>query len=92
MGAKGYVAVEKTAEFAAAPAEKRVVGFLDKESLEPEQSLAALTDIALLLVGGTVGRLSGLGVVRSALRQLAVGGGAAAVTYVVGSLVGVGLG
>lgn len=47
MGAKGYVAVEKTAEFAAAPAEKRVVGFLDKESLEPEQSLAALTDIAL---------------------------------------------
>ncbi|MFN8183589.1 MAG: VIT1/CCC1 transporter family protein [Candidatus Nanopelagicales bacterium] len=48
--------------------------------------------IALLLVGGTVGRLSGLGVVRSALRQLAVGGGAAAVTYVVGSLVGVGLG
>lgn len=47
-----------------------------------------LAAIALLLVGGTVGRLSGLGAVRSGLRQLLVGGGAAAVTYLVGSLVG----
>lgn len=51
-----------------------------------------LGSIALLVVGGTVGRLSGLGVVRSALRQFAVGAGAAAVTYVLGSLVGTGLG
>lgn len=47
---------------------------------------------AMVLVGGTVGRLSGLGVARSALRQVLVGGGAAAVTYALGSVVGVGLG
>lgn len=52
----------------------------------------ALAVIAMLVVGGTVGRLSGLGTVRSALRQLVVGGGAAAVTYVLGRLVGTGLG
>ena len=52
----------------------------------------ALAMLALVLVGGTVGRLSGLGVFRSAARQLLVGGGAAAVTYVLGRLVGTGLG
>lgn len=52
----------------------------------------ALAVIAMVLVGGTVGRLSGLGVARSALRQLLVGGGAAGVTYVLGRLVGTGLG
>jgi VIT1/CCC1 family predicted Fe2+/Mn2+ transporter len=51
-----------------------------------------LAALALLAVGGTVGRLSGLGVTRSALRQLLVGGGAAAVTFVVGSIVGTSLG
>ncbi len=51
-----------------------------------------LAVVAMLLVGGTVGKLSGLGVARSALRQLLVGGGAAAVTYVLGRLVGTGLG
>ncbi|MEZ5157693.1 MAG: VIT1/CCC1 transporter family protein [Candidatus Nanopelagicales bacterium] len=52
----------------------------------------AMAALAMILVGGTVGRLSGLGVARSAARQLLVGGGAAAVTYVLGSLVGTGLG
>lgn len=52
----------------------------------------ALAILAMLLVGGTVGKMSGLGITRSALRQLAVGGGAAAVTYVLGLLVGTGLG
>jgi VIT1/CCC1 family predicted Fe2+/Mn2+ transporter len=52
----------------------------------------SLAVIAMLVVGGTVGRLSGLGVVRSAARQLLVGGGAAAVTYVVGRLVGTSVG
>lgn len=52
----------------------------------------AMAVLAMILVGGTVGRLSGLGVVRSAARQVLVGGGAAAVTYVLGSLVGTGLG
>ncbi|MCU0277633.1 MAG: VIT1/CCC1 transporter family protein [Candidatus Nanopelagicales bacterium] len=51
-----------------------------------------LAVLALIVVGGTVGRLSGLGVVRSALRQVLVGGGAAAITYVLGRLVGTGLG
>ncbi len=56
--------------------------------------IAAITlaVIAMVVVGGTVGRLSGLGVVRSAARQLLVGGGAAAVTYVVGRLVGTSVG
>ncbi len=52
----------------------------------------AMAALAMILVGGTVGRLSGLGVARSAARQLLVGGGAATVTYVLGSLVGAGLG
>lgn len=52
----------------------------------------ALAVVALVLVGGTVGKLSGLGVVRSAARQLLVGGGAAAITYVLGRLVGTSLG
>lgn len=47
-----------------------------------------LAVIALLVVGGTVGHLSGLGTTRAGLRQLFVGGGAAAVTYLVGSLAG----
>jgi vacuolar iron transporter family protein len=48
-----------------------------------------LSVIALLVVGGVVGRLSGRGIVFSAMRQLLWGAGAATVTYVVGSLVGI---
>lgn len=51
-----------------------------------------LAVLAMLVVGGTVGRVSGLGVARSAARQLLVGGGAAAVTYIVGRLVGTSVG
>ncbi|MDP4013371.1 MAG: VIT1/CCC1 transporter family protein [Candidatus Nanopelagicales bacterium] len=51
-----------------------------------------LAVIALVIVGSAVGRLSGLGMAKSAARQLLVGSAAAAVTYVVGSLVGMGLG
>ncbi|MDP2012981.1 MAG: VIT1/CCC1 transporter family protein, partial [Actinomycetota bacterium] len=47
-----------------------------------------LSTISLLVVGGIVGRLSGRGVTFSALRQLMWGAGAAAVTFVVGSLIG----
>jgi VIT1/CCC1 family predicted Fe2+/Mn2+ transporter len=47
---------------------------------------------ALLVVGGVVGRLSGRGVVFSALRQLAWGTGAALVTFAVGRLVGISIG
>lgn len=52
----------------------------------------ALAVLALVVVGGTVGRLSGAGVVKSAVRQLVVGAGAAAVTFVIGHLVGGGIG
>lgn len=51
-----------------------------------------LSVIALLLVGGIVGRLSGRGVVFSALRQLMWGAGAAVVTFIVGRIIGVNLG
>jgi VIT1/CCC1 family predicted Fe2+/Mn2+ transporter len=46
----------------------------------------ALVGIALLGTGATVGMLSGGPPLRRALRQLAVGAGAATVTYVVGLL------
>ena len=46
----------------------------------------------MLTVGGVVGRLSGRGVVFSALRQAGWGVGAALVTYVVGRIVGVTIG
>ncbi|MBU6244042.1 MAG: VIT1/CCC1 transporter family protein [Actinomycetales bacterium] len=49
----------------------------------------ALAVTAMLAVGGLVGRLSGRGVVFSALRQLMWGAGAAGVTFVVGTIIGV---
>lgn len=48
----------------------------------------ALTAVALLVGGATVGRLTGQPVVRSGLRQLALGALAVGVTYGVGSLIG----
>lgn len=50
---------------------------------------AALTGLALLLVGGLTSRLTGRSPVVSALRMFAIGMGAALVTYAVGSLIGV---
>jgi len=49
---------------------------------------AALVGIALLLTGAVVGLLSGGPPVRRALRQLAIGFGAAAATYLLGLLFG----
>jgi VIT1/CCC1 family predicted Fe2+/Mn2+ transporter len=54
-------------------------------------SLAAalgVAAVALLTLGGVVGRLTGRSVLRSALRQLILGGVAVAVTFAVGSLIG----
>lgn len=62
------------------------------------QGLAALlvssvmVGIALLLTGAVVGVLSGASPMKRAFRQLAIGFGAAAVTYVLGLLLGTGLG
>lgn len=51
-----------------------------------------LAVLALVVVGGTVGKLSGSGTVKSALRQLLFGGGAALITYGIGHLIGSGAG
>jgi VIT1/CCC1 family predicted Fe2+/Mn2+ transporter len=48
----------------------------------------AVAAAALLTLGGVVGRLTGRSVLRSALRQLILGGVAVAVTFAVGSLIG----
>ncbi|MFV0252583.1 MAG: VIT1/CCC1 transporter family protein [Beutenbergiaceae bacterium] len=50
---------------------------------------AGLVGIALLLTGATVGLLSGAPPMARALRQLAIGWGAAAATYALGALFGV---
>ena len=47
-----------------------------------------LVGLGLLLTGATVGVLSGGPPLRRGLRQLAIGAGAAALTYVLGLLVG----
>jgi vacuolar iron transporter family protein len=47
-----------------------------------------ITAVALLAGGMVVGRLTGRPVVRSGLRQLALGGVAVAITFTVGSLIG----
>lgn len=51
-----------------------------------------LAGSAMLLVGGVVGYLSGRGVIFSALRQIGWGAGAAAVTYLVGTVIGINVG
>lgn len=53
---------------------------------------AVLVGVALLVTGVIVGLLSGASPGRRALRQLAIGYGAAAITYVLGLLVGGGVG
>jgi len=53
---------------------------------------AALVGVALLGTGAVVGLLSGASPLRRALRQLAIGFGAAAVTYLLGLLFGTALG
>ncbi len=47
-----------------------------------------LSVLAMLIVGGLVGRFSGRGIVRGAIRQFAVGALAAAVTFVIGRVIG----
>jgi VIT1/CCC1 family predicted Fe2+/Mn2+ transporter len=48
----------------------------------------AITAVALVVGGGAVGRLTGRSMLRSGLRQLALGALAIGVTYLVGSLIG----
>jgi VIT1/CCC1 family predicted Fe2+/Mn2+ transporter len=51
-----------------------------------------LVGVALMSTGAAVGLLSGAPPLRRALRQLAIGFGAAAVTYALGLLFGVSMG
>ena len=64
--------------------------------LHPHPSAATLAVVlaivSLIVVGGLVGSQSGRGIVFSAGRQVLWGVGAAGVTYLVGSLVGVNVG
>lgn len=87
LGSPVKVAASSFAAFAVGAAVP-VIPYLFAAGLAALYVAITLAAIALLVVGGTVGRLSGAGTIRSALRQLLVGGGAAAVTYLVGSLVG----
>ena len=64
----------------------------DASTTIPLVLAVVLALISMAVVGGIVGRLSGRGVVFSAMRQLMWGVGAAAVTFAVGSLVGVTVG
>jgi len=48
----------------------------------------ALSATAMLVVGGAVGRFSGRGIARGAIRQFAVGALAAGVTFVIGRVIG----
>jgi len=50
-----------------------------------------LTAVALFGVGSMISLFTGRSAVRDGLRMLAIGGGAGAVTYVVGTLLGVSL-
>ena len=47
-----------------------------------------LSILAMLIVGGLVGKFSGRGVTRGALRQFAVGALAAGVTFIIGRIIG----
>ncbi len=64
----------------------------DASTTTPAIIAVTLAVLAMVIVGGLVGRLSGRGVVFSAARQLLWGAGAAVVTFVVGRLVGISLG
>lgn len=69
-----------------------VIPYLFLEGIPALVVAIVLSVTSLLVVGGLVGRFSGRGIVFSAFRQLAWGVGAAAVTYIVGSIIGVNVG
>ena len=91
LGSPVKVAISSFVAFAIGAAVPVVpyIFFADTTAMIVAMALAA---VALVIVGGTVGRLSGLGVFKSAARQLIIGAGAAAVTYTLGQFVGSGLG
>jgi vacuolar iron transporter family protein len=87
LGSPTKVALSSFAAFAVG-AVVPVIPYLFSSGTTALMLAIVLAALALVTVGGLVGRLSGLGIGKSAARQLLVGGGAAAVTYFLGRLVG----
>jgi vacuolar iron transporter family protein len=69
-----------------------VIPYLFGSGMAALVTAIVMAGVSMLAVGGVVGWLSGRGVVFSAMRQFAWGAGAAAVTYIVGSLIGINMG
>lgn len=90
LGSPVKVAMSSFVAFATGAAVP-VLPYLFTEGMAALYISIGLAVIALIAVGATVGTLSGAGAVRSAVRQLLVGGGAACVTFVLGKLLGSGL-
>lgn len=85
----GFAAATSSFAFFASGAAVPVLPFLLGLSGAVALVIAAvLVGCALMLTGATVGMLSGAPPLRRALRQLAVGAGAATVTFALGSLFG----
>ncbi len=64
----------------------------DASTIVPTVLAISVALIAMVIVGAFVGRMSGRGMVFSALRQVAWGAGAALVTFVIGRIVGIQVG
>jgi len=78
--------------FAAGAAVPVLPFLLPLEGVAALVTAMVLVGVALMLTGATVGVLSGGPPLRRALRQLAIGAGAAGVTFLLGLLVGAALG
>jgi VIT1/CCC1 family predicted Fe2+/Mn2+ transporter len=89
----GLGAASSSFAFFAAGAAVPVLPFLlQLEGVVALVTAMVLVGVALMLTGATVGVLSGGPPLRRALRQLAIGVGAAGITFLLGLLVGAALG
>lgn len=91
LGSPVKVAISSFIAFAIG-ASVAVVPYIFLQASAAFYAAIAAAVIALCVVGGLVGKFSGRGIVFSAMRQLMWGAGAAGVTYIVGSFIGVNTG
>lgn len=91
LGSPVKVAISSFIAFAIG-ASVAVVPYIFLQGSAAFYAAIAAAVIALCVVGGLVGKFSGRGIVFSAMRQLMWGAGAAGVTYIVGSFIGVNTG
>lgn len=89
LGGSAYVAAGSSFALFVAGAVPPVLPFAFLEGDTAVLASLALASLALLAIGGAITRVTGRSPVKSALRQLVIGLGAAAVTYALGSLIGV---